>query len=204
MDLKEYFKKNYQIQMVDLSDGLNKKILSEKIAYLKENQDMITDNEGYYSSEKLTKLILSDKKSSFTKLLFQLEEGKKLLSNSLIMTQLVFFEGDEKISQGSYLLHQNSIYRTSDTDSKSQFNIEGNPLLIFWVNLEYLVFLGEGSFIEALKDSNSLLFHLKQSSRKLGFEVNKVTDNFNSLAYDSGLNINNCLLLDAVYICEDK
>lgn len=196
--LKDYFKRQYQYQLATVSAERNE-VKEQKLKFLQQQNQLWAENEGDYSSEVFSKIEISEvNEKTLRNLLTDIElylDYSKFIGIQLLVTEKI---GEVPI--GSYNVSFPYLFKTGNIDLSKVIPLIGprssKILVLVYVDLKSLEYLGVASFAEALKQSGEISFLINLLCEKYNKKFLKPEVNLNKITHIAGLNINRLLVLD--------
>lgn len=195
MDLKFYFKKQYEFQLGNIPflkkkdyefqineiDILNQIEVSNDLRYMENLEEC--------SLDKLDHKLALQIKSALTQVF---DHTTQIVSLYLYLPQDKF-----RLSKGTYLCTKTKLIKVTSSNWIEMKSKSKNPTLIIACKLDKAVILGRRGLVSSLKQAGALEQILKSNLGLLDKDIDRdqALVNFNALLFDAGLNINEIVIL---------
>lgn len=195
MDLKFYFKKQYEFQVGNIPflkkkdynfqineiDRLNQVEVSNDLRYMENFEEC--------SLDELDRELALQIKSALTQVF---DQTTQIVSLYLYLPQDEFW-----LSKGTYLCTKTKLIKVTSSNWIEMKSKSKNPGLIIACKLDKAVILGRRGLVSALKQAGALEQILKSNLgvRDKDIDSDQALVNFNALSFDAGLNINEIIIL---------
>lgn len=199
MDLKYYFKKQYQFQLCTIPKFYKREIDLEEKEIRKFNEfELCTDSDKKIDTYE----VISIKNIH----LFSSEIWKQInkKTGSLLSVYLYIPSRMNDLNEGVYLCANGELIRVTSSNWVKRFAIRelNSPCFIVACNLDKLTIVGNNGFVKAVKQAGvfedtvcNLLNIDELEKQKYESNINR-----NQLSVSAGLNLNNILILGIVNI----
>lgn len=195
MDLKFYFKKQYEFQVGNIPflkkkdynfqineiDRLNQVEVSNDLRYMENFEEC--------SLDELDRELALQIKSALTQVFDQ--------TTQIVSLYLYLPQDEFRLSKGTYLCTKTKLIKVTSSNWIEMKSKNKNPTLIIACKLDKAVILGRRGLVSALKQAGALEQILKSNLGVSDKEINsdQALVNFNALSFDAGLNINEIVIL---------
>lgn len=201
MDLKFYFKKQFEFQLGSIPFYEKEKLNYQnkdlkRINHIENSNDLC--NIDHY--EELKYISLNSKFSK--KIVKALDELSKYTKNQVVSLYLYIPNDEFELTKGTYLCTYSKLIKVTSSNWIIKHASSRRPCFIIASQLDKLIIFGKSGLAKAFKQAGVLEFELKNnlniSSEQL--EQEQALTNFNALSFDTGLNINEIFILGLINV----
>lgn len=201
MDLKFYFKKQFEFQMgsipFDEKEKLNYQSKELKRINYIENYNDLRNLDSYEEFEYIN---WENKLSE--KIIQALNELSKYTKNKVVSLYLYLPNDEFELIKGTYLCTYSKLIKVTSSNWTMKHPSSRKPCFIIASQLDKLIIFEKNGLVRALKQSGVLEFELETNLDVSSEQVEReqALTNFNALSFDAGLNINEIFILGFINI----